>query len=128
MRVLLDTHVFLWWINDDARLSEGAQETFADGDNELLFSAASGWEMAIKAGLGKLTVAGTLGPFLTTHLAENDIGVLPVSLSHAVGVTELPDLHRDPFDRLLVSQAMVEKLPILSADPEISRYPVEIIW
>ncbi len=128
MRVLLDTHAFLWWINDDARLSEGAQEIFSDGDNELLFSAASGWEMAMKVGLGRMTVTGTLGTYLTTHLAENAIGVLPISVSHAVGVTELPDLHSDPFDRLLVSQAILEKLPILSADPEISRYPVEIIW
>lgn len=128
MRVLLDTHAFLWWINDDARLSEGAQEIFSDGDNELLFSAASGWEMAIKAGLGKLTVAGTLGPYLTTHLADNAIEVLPISLSHAVGVTELPNLHRDPFDRLLISQALLEKLPMLTADPQIADYPIEVIW
>lgn len=128
MRVLLDTHAFLWWINDDARLSERAREIFSDGDNDLLFSVASGWEMAIKAGLGRLTVSSNLGPYLLTHLVENAVEVLPISLSHAVGVTELPDHHRDPFDRLLVSQAVVEKLPILSADPEIPRYPVETIW
>lgn len=128
MRVLLDTHAFLWWINEDGRLSEGAREIFADGDNELLFSVASGWEMAIKAGLGKLTVSGDLLPYLSTHISENAIEVLPISLSHAVGVNDLPEHHRDPFDRLLVSQAVVEKLPILTADPEIPRYPVETLW
>lgn len=128
MRVLLDTHAFLWWINGDVRLSERAREIFSDGDNELLFSVASGWEMAIKAGLGKLTVSGSLGPFIAAHLAENAVEVLPINLSHAVGVTELPDHHRDPFDRLLISQAIVEKLPILSVDPEISRYPTETVW
>ena len=128
MRVLLDTHAFLWWINDDVRLSEGAREIFSDGDNELLFSVASGWEMAIKVGMGKLTVSGSLGPYISKHLAENAVEVLPINLSHAVGVTELPDHHRDPFDRLLVSQALVEKLPILSTDPQISRYPIETLW
>lgn len=128
MRVLLDTHAFLWWINADARLSEGAREVFTEGDNELLFSVASGWEMAIKAGLGNLTVSGRLGPYISEQLAENAVEVLPISLSHAVGVSDLPDHHRDPFDRLLVSQAVVEGLPILTADPRISRYPVETIW
>jgi PIN domain nuclease of toxin-antitoxin system len=128
LRVLLDTHAFLWWINEDVRLSEGAREVFSDGDNELLFSVASGWEMAIKVGLGKLAVSGRLGPYVSARLAENAIEVLPITLSHALGVAELPDHHRDPFDRLLISQAVLERLPILSADPEISRYPVETVW
>lgn len=84
--------------------------------------------MAIKARLGKLTVSGNLGSYLSTHFVENTVEVLPISLSHTVGVTELPDHHRDPFDRLLISQSVLEKLPILSADPSFSRYPVEAIW
>ena len=84
--------------------------------------------MAIKAGLGKLTVSGSLGPFIVAHLAQNAVEVLPINLSHAVGVTGLPDHHSDPFDRLLISQAIVEKIPILSVDPQLSRYPVETVW
>jgi PIN domain nuclease of toxin-antitoxin system len=126
--VLLDTHVFLWWINDDPRLSGRAREVISDGGNDLLFSAASGWEIAIKAGLGKLKVSGDLGAYLTGQLSENSVQVLPVYLSHTLRVADLPHHHRDPFDRLLVAQALVEKLPLMSADPEISRYPVETVW
>ena len=126
--MLLDTHAFLWWINDDARLSEAARKTFLDDQNELLFSAASGWEMAIKVGLGKLRVTGPLRSYLSTRLSENAIKVLPVSLRHAAGVAELPNYHRDPFDRLLVAQAVTEDLVILTADPLVTRYPVQTVW
>ena len=125
---MLDTHAFLWWINDDARLSEAAREVLSDGQCELLFSAASGWEMAIKAGLGKLRVTGPLGSYLSERLSENAIGILPVSLRHAAGVAELPNHHRDPFDRLLVAQAIAENLAMLTADPVLTRYPVQTIW
>ncbi len=128
MRVLLDTHVFLWWINDDPRMSERARRVISDEGNDLLFSAASGWEIAIKAGLGRLRVTGDLAPYLTEQLSRNAIGVLPVHLSHALRVHALPGHHRDPFDRLLVAQALVEDVPLASGDPEVSRYPVEIIW
>lgn len=125
---MVDTHAFMWWINEDARLSKDARGIFSNGKNELLFSAASGWEMAIKVGLGNLEITGELGPYLSAHLAENAIEVLPVSLRHAVAVADLPRHHRDPFDRLLVSQAMVEETPVLSADPLIARYSIEVIW
>ena len=128
MRVLLDTHAFLWWIGDDPRLSERAREVFSDGDNDLVFSAASGWEIAIKARLGRLHVPGDLNTYLVRQLTENYTSVLPVHLSHALRVHALPDHHRDPFDRLLVVQAIVEEMPLLSADPRIARYPVEVVW
>jgi len=128
VRVLLDTHVFVWWINDDSRLSDGARQVLSVGGNELLFSAASGWEMAIKVRLGKLRVDGPFGPYLSTQLSQNAMGVLPISLRHAVGVSELTDYHRDPFDRLLISQALAEDLPIVTADPLITGYPVEMVW
>lgn len=128
MRVLLDTHAFLWWINEDTRMSERTTEIFSDGDNELLFSAASSWEMAIKIGLGKLRVSGEFGSYLSRCLAENAMEVLPVSFAHTVGVARLPHHHRDPFDRILVAQALIEEIPIVSADDSISRYPVETIW
>lgn len=128
MNLLLDTHAFLWWISDDRRLSPRAREAIADGGNVLFFSAASGWEIAIKARLGKIQVPDDLGRFLTGQLSRNAIQVLPIHLSHALHVHSLPDHHRDPFDRLLVSQALLEDLPILSADPQLTRYAVEVVW
>jgi PIN domain nuclease of toxin-antitoxin system len=125
---LLDTHAFLWWIGDDPRLSERAREVLSDGDNDLVFSAASGWEIAIKARLGRLHVPGDLNTYLFRQLTENYTSVLPVHLSHALRVHALPEHHRDPFDRLLVAQAIVEEIPLLSADPRIARYPVEVVW
>ncbi|HZY64312.1 MAG: type II toxin-antitoxin system VapC family toxin [Actinomycetota bacterium] len=128
MRVLLDTHVFLWWIKDDPRLSERALETISDGANEVLFSAASGWEIAIKAGMGKLDVPGDLAAYLEDQLSRNAVGVLPVYLGHALRVHDLLALHRDPFDRLLVSQSIHEDIPMISGDPQIARYPVDVLW
>jgi PIN domain nuclease of toxin-antitoxin system len=128
MRALLDTDPFLWWITDSPRLSGRVQEIIADGRNELFFSAASGWEIAIKARLGRLEIPGGPERFLTEQLSRNAIQALPIYLSHAVRTYALPAHHRDPFDRLLVSQALLERLPILSADAQISRYPVEVVW
>lgn len=128
MRALLDTHVFLWWITDDDRLSEKAREIISDGRNELLFSAASGWEISIKAGLGRLEISEDLERFVADQLSRNAVEALPIHLSHALNVHKLSDHHRDPFDRILVSQALLEGIPLLSADPEIPRYPVEVIW
>jgi PIN domain nuclease of toxin-antitoxin system len=128
MRALLDTHTFLWWITDDPRLSQRAREIISRGENKLFFSAASAWEMAIKAALGKLTFPGNLKSFVIEQLAVNGIDPLPVELAHALHASTLPALHRDPFDRLLIAQAQLENLPILTADPQIGRYDVEVIW
>ncbi|MDP9412280.1 MAG: type II toxin-antitoxin system VapC family toxin [Actinomycetota bacterium] len=128
MRVLLDTHAFLWWISDSPELSDAAREAIADQRNAPIFSAVSGWEIAIKTGLGKLELPGSPARFVNEQLSQNGLEVLPIHSRHALGVYGLPDHHRDPFDRLLVSQAVVEKLPILTADPEIPRYPVETLW
>lgn len=128
MRVLLDTHAFLWWVSDSPRLSRRAREVIADTANTVFFSAVSAWELVIKAKLGKLRVPEDLSGFLTNHLRLNAFEVLPVYLAHALRVAELPDLHRDPFDRLLTAQALVEGMPIVSANPEIHRYPVEVVW
>ncbi len=128
MRVLLDTHAFLWWISDSPELSDAAREAIADQRNAPIFSAVSGWEIAIKAGLGKLELPDSPAKFVNEQLSQNNLEVLPIHSRHALGVYGLPDHHRDPFDRLLVSQAVVEKLPILTADPEIPRYPVETLW
>ena len=128
MRVLLDTHAFLWWISDDRRLSDRAREIIGDGRNELYFSAASGWEISIKVGLGRLDAPESLDRFIADQLSRNAIQALPIYLRHALHTRTLPDHHRDPFDRILVSQAVLEETPLLSADPQISRYPVEVVW
>ena len=128
MKVLLDTHTFLWWITDSPRLSAWAREVIQDSNNELFFSAASGWEIAIKTQLGRLQLPGNLEQFILEQLSLNAILALPIQLRHALHVYTLPQYHRDPFDRVLVAQSQIENLPILTADTQITRYAVETIW
>lgn len=128
MRVLLDTHAFLWWITEDRRLSARAREVMADGGNDLLLSAASGWEIAFKASLGRVSLPIPIDRFLSEQLQRNGIGTLPIEMSHALRVHALPLLHRDPFDRLLVAQALLEKLRILTSDRRVAQYNVETLW
>jgi PIN domain nuclease of toxin-antitoxin system len=128
MKVLLDTHTFLWWIIDSPRLSALAREVIRDSDNELFFSAASGWEIAIKAQLGRLQLPDNLEQFIADQLSLNTILALPIQLRHALHVYTLPRHHRDPFDRMLVAQSQIEKLPILTTDSQIAQYEVKIIW
>ncbi len=128
MRALLDTHAFLWWITDDRRLSPQARTIIEDGANDLLLSAASAWEIAIKAQIGRLALPDLPARFLPGQIAANGIEALPISVTHALRAGELPPLHRDPFDRLLVAQAQSERLPILTADGQIAQYDVQTIW
>ncbi len=128
MRVLLDTHVFLWWITDDPRLSELARRIIGDGYNEVLFSAGSGWEIAIKARLGRIELPGGSLRFIIEQIEQNAFQVLPIQLVHALQVYHLPPHHRDPFDRILIAQSQVEGIPILTADRRISRYDVQVLW
>ena len=128
MNALLDTHAFLWWITDNAELSPRAREVISDGENTLFLSAASGWEIAIKAKLGRLQLPDNPERFVFEHMSQNAVTGLPIRLSHALHVYTLPDLHRDPFDRMLIAQSQLEKLPIVSKDPQISHYSVEVIW
>jgi PIN domain nuclease of toxin-antitoxin system len=124
----LDTHAFLWWITEDRRLSARAREVMTDGGNNLLFSAACGWEIAIKANLGRISLPTPIDRFLSEQLQRNGIGTLPIEMRHALRVHAIPLLHRDPFDRLLVAQAQLEKLRILTSDPQIAQYDVETLW
>lgn len=128
MRALLDTHAFLWWIGDDPQLSQRVREIISDGNNELHFSAAGCWEIAIKAGLGKIRIPAKPEIFIAEQLALNGILVLPIQSSHALYVFNLPSLHRDPFDRILVSQAQLETMPIITSDPLIAQYQVKTLW
>ena len=104
MRALLDTHTFLWWITDSPELSQSARNAIGDSTNELSLSAASGWEIAIKTKLGRLGIAGDPEKLIPEQMALNAIDGLPVQMSHALHVFQLPDLHRDPFDRILIAQ------------------------
>ena len=128
MRLLLDTHTFLWWIIDDTQLSSTARHIISDPQNELFLSAVSGWEIAIKAQLGKLKVPVELEDFIVKHMLHNAFNGLPIQMGHTLHVYNLPPLHRDPFDRLLVAQSQIEDFPILTADPQISQYEVQVIW
>ena len=128
MKILLDTHVFIWWITDSARLSSRAREILADSRNALVWSAASSWEIAIKASLGRIDMPNPIGAFLAEQLRLQRVDPIPVEHSHACRVAELPLRHRDPFDRLLVAQALVEGLPILTADRQLEPYGVETVW
>ncbi|MGF1477334.1 MAG: type II toxin-antitoxin system VapC family toxin [Geminicoccaceae bacterium] len=128
MRLLLDTHSLLWWLEDAPALSEKARELISDPTNLVLVSTASIWEVAIKARLGRLDVPDDLESFFTRQLSLNGFDVLPVHLQHAALVRHLDDHHNDPFDRLLVAQARCEKIPLVSKDRWLDAYDVEIIW
>ena len=128
MRLLLDTHAFLWWVDDAARLSARARTSIGNPANECLVSLASAWEIAIKLSLGKLRLASTLDRFLPEQLAANGFASLAIDLRHVARVATLPFHHRDPFDRLLAAQALADNLAIVSADPVFRRYRVKRVW
>ena len=128
MRALLDTHAFLWWVLDSPDLSSTARRFIADGRNEIHLSAASAIEMAIKVAQGRLTLPEPLASYVPDRLASEGFRPLPVDLRHALRVADLPPIHRDPFDRILVAQSIVEAMPIITADRSIGRYAVETIW
>lgn len=128
MRILLDTHTFLWAGIDSPQLSERALELFLDKKNDLYLSIVSIWEMAIKCSLGKLTFQKPIEAYILDALQENAIQQLSIDFRHVTRVSTLPFHHRDPFDRLLISQALDEKMPILSYDFIFDAYGVERLW
>lgn len=125
MDVLLDTNVFLWIISDDPRLTDRARTVFLNEDNRLLFSIAGLWEIFIKLRSGKLTVA-TEDPaaFFKSQLQENAVSILGITMEHAAGTLDLPMIHKDPFDRLIIAQALHNNLRVLSSDPVFAEYGV----
>jgi len=128
MRLLLDTHTFLWWLDDDRQLSAAARSALASGRNECFLSLASCWEMAVKSSLGKLRLAKPIERFIPEELRNNDFQLLSIDFRHVAKVEVLPFHHRDPFDRLLVAQSLTEKMAIVSADAVLSDYGVKRIW
>lgn len=127
MRILLDTQCWLWMLAAPERFSPRARALVTATQNELYLSAASAWEIAIKHGLGKLQLPEPPAQYVPGRLRETRTSPLAIELGHALRVSDLPVHHRDPFDRLLIAQAQVEDLPILTADPVLSRYDVETI-
>ena len=127
-RLLLDTHAFLWWVDDAPQLTDAARRAIGDANNECYLSLASCWEMAIKSSLGKLRLAKPVERFISEQLAANGFSLLNIELRHTAKIEKLLFHHRDPFDRLLIAQALTEKLTIVSADSAFSDYGVKILW
>ncbi|MDQ6604639.1 MAG: type II toxin-antitoxin system VapC family toxin [Chloroflexota bacterium] len=128
MRVMLDTHAFLWFVGDEPRLSERARALIEDRATDPFLSIASVWELAIKVGLGKLTPHVPFPMLISEQLKENGIALLDITVAHALRVAQLPYHHRDPFDRMLIAQAITEGLPIISVDSVFDAYSVTRIW
>lgn len=128
MRLLLDTHAFLWWVDGGTRVSVRARRAIANPANDCLLSIVSVWEMAIKVSLGKLRLPTSPERFVADQLAANHFNVLTCDLHHVCRLANLPFRHRDPFDRLLVSQALSDSLRIVSADPIFQKYGVKRLW
>lgn len=128
MKYLLDTHAFIWWVMQSSRLSPRAFDLCQDEANTLLLSLASVWEIQIKQQLGKLHLVAPLTEVIETQRNQNGIDLLNIELTHVLGLAQLPNHHRDPFDRLLVAQARVEGCTLISGDSRIAEYPVQVVW
>ena len=126
MRYLLDTHVWLWWYLEPERLEAKTLRLLEDGGAELFFSAASIWEIAIKYRLGKLKLNPPPEDLLPAELARDTIQILPISMAHALRAGALPPHHQDPFDRMLIAQAQLENMTLITADPHFSDYKVRL--
>ncbi|MFH1906958.1 MAG: type II toxin-antitoxin system VapC family toxin [Chloroflexota bacterium] len=128
MNILLDTHAFLWFVDDDPRLSQPAQALIEAEESQPFLSAASLWEIAIKISLGKLILKQPYDIFIPHQLALNGIGILNITVEHAAAIAILPFHHRDPFDRMLAVQAKIEKMILVSADPIFDAYEIKLVW
>ena len=128
MRLLLDTHIFLWFVFDEPALSATVRALIEDAETVALLSVASIWEIAIKNSIGKLPLKQPFSQFVSEQVQQNDIVLLPVDLPHIIKVSTLPYHHRDPFDRMLAAQSLVEQLPLVSVDAVFDGYGVTRTW
>lgn len=128
MKYLLDTHAFLWAISDPAKLSSTARQEIENLQNELLISTASLWEIAIKFGLGKLRLSSAYETFIPQQLSLLGVTVVEASILHFAAVARLPHHHRDPFDRLIIAQSIVERTPVISIDDKFDNYGIQRVW
>lgn len=128
MNLLLDTHVFLWLNDTPEKLSPTALTACQDENNTLFLSLASAWEIQIKQQLGKLELSESLQTLISTQQQQNGLQLLPIELVHIEALSQLPAVHRDPFDRLLIAQSIQQHMQIVSADQVFTGYPVNLIW
>jgi PIN domain nuclease of toxin-antitoxin system len=128
MSYLLDTHTFLWWITEDKRLSERVCSLISLSDNDIYLSPAAGWEIAIKYSIGRLNLSDDPQTLIPSEIMKNNFMVLPITMTHTLYLTQLEQIHRDPFDRILISQSITEKMPIITKDQTIKKYEAETIW
>ena len=128
MNLLSDTHAFIWSFSNTKKLSATVIKEFKNPANQIFLSVASVWEMQIKIKLGKMVFNDTLENIITEQQTVNNVQILPVNLSHALYLENLPLHHKDPFDRLLISQAIVENMNLVTADPKFAKYQVNLLW
>jgi len=127
MNLLLDTNALLWWLEDSPRLGRAARDAIAEPENQVYVSAASAWEIAIKVALDRLQAPPNVAQWLPETLQTNQFTALPISMAHAAGVETLPAYHADPFDRVLISQSLIENLTIVTGDEAFAQYGVRVI-
>ena len=127
MRILLDTHIFVWWDDEPERLSKRAFDLCSDSNNTLILSVASVWELQIKYQLGKLTLRAPLQQIISDQQRVNGIEILPVTSPHVFALDKLPPIHKDPFDRLLIAQSIAENIGLLSVDAVFKDYPIALL-
>jgi PIN domain nuclease of toxin-antitoxin system len=127
MKFLLDTHTFLWFVNDNPRLSDQLKDLIEDENNASYLSLASLWEMSIKYSLGKLKFDTSYEEFIEEEVVQTNLNLLDIKLHHLNVLATLPLHHRDPFDRLIIAQSIIEELPIMTVDPAFAQYPVTVI-
>ncbi len=128
MNSLIDTHCWLWWLSEPERLNARARRRIADRRNAVFFSAASAWEIAIKAALGKLRLPEPAATYVPSRVSAQGMVPLPINQRHALHLETMPPHHRDPFDRMLIAQAQIEALPVLTADRNFLPYEVKVLW
>ena len=128
MRYLLDTHAFIWWDSEPKKLSAEVLALCQESNTQLFLSMASLWEMQIKMQLGKLTLGQSLEKIIQSQIIENNIQLLDITAQHVFMLPSLDEFHKDPFDRLIISQSIREGLPLISKDSVFEKYPVHVIW
>jgi len=128
VQVLLDTHAFLWWLAGDPQLSAPAKAAIADEANEIFVSAVSAWEIATKFRLGKLPGAQAVAANIAAIIADQGFAELPITVPHGQLAGSLASPHKDPFDRMLIAQSMLDRMPLISIEPVFDRYGIQRIW